>query len=122
MMFLVLYEKFLNPHWSRLVVENYHLTSIIPVSPAMWVLSAGLIEFMIGFMLFIGLKTRIVAAITFFVLSLSFFYFNEAVYSHITFFITLSIIFITGGGKFSIDTISNSIHNISLKNSNSPKI
>lgn len=103
MLFLAVYEKFLNPHLSRLVVENYHLTSIIPVTTEMWVLSAGLIEFAVGFALLIGFQTRLVAAIAFLVLSLSFFYFHEAVYSHVTLFTTLSILFVTGGGKLSID-------------------
>lgn len=103
MMFLAIYEKFLNPHFSQLVVDNYHLTSIIPVSPAMWVLSAGLIEFLVGLLLIIGLRTRLVAAIAFCVLTLSFFYFHETVFSHITLFGTLSVIFVTGGGKVSID-------------------
>jgi hypothetical protein len=35
MMFLAVYEKFLNPHLSEIVVHNYNLTSIIPVSPEM---------------------------------------------------------------------------------------
>ena len=105
MMFLALYEKFLNPHLSRLVVEDYSLISVIPVSSAMWVLSAGLIEFLVGFLLAIGFHTRLVAAIAFLVLTLSFFYFHEAVYSHITLFGILSILFVTGGGKASIDAI-----------------
>lgn len=103
MMFLAIYEKFLNPHFSQLVVDNYHLTSIIPVSPAMWVLSAGLIEFLVGLLLIIGLHTRLIAAIAFCVLALSFFYFHEAVFSHITLFGTLSVIFVMGGGKLSVD-------------------
>ncbi len=97
MMFLAVYEKFLNPHLSQLVVERYRLTSIIPVSTEMWVFSAGLIEFLMGFLLFVGFQTRLVSAIAFLVLTLSFFYFHEAVYSHITLFTLLSILFVTGG-------------------------
>jgi len=105
MMFLAVYEKFLNPHLSQLVVKNYQLTSIIPVSTEMWVLSAGLIEFTIGLMLLIGFQTRLAAVIAFSVLSLSFFYFHEAVYSHVTLFTILSILFVTGSGRFSIDKL-----------------
>ena len=103
MIFLAVYEKFLNPHLSQLVVENYQLTSIIPVSTGMWVLSAGLIEFAVGLVLLIGFQTRLAAVIAFSVLSLSFFYFHEAVYSHVTLFTILSILFVTGGGKLSVD-------------------
>ena len=103
MIFLAVYEKFLNPNLSQLVVENYHLTSIIPVSAGMWVLSAGLIEFAVGLVLLIGFQTRLAAVIAFSVLSLSFFYFHEAVYSHVTLFTILTILFVTGGGKLSLD-------------------
>ena len=103
MMFLAVYEKFLNPHLSEVVVYNYHLTSIIPVSPEMWVFSAGVIEFLVGLFLFLGFKTRLTSAIAFIVLSLSFFYFGEEVYSHVTLFSVLSVLFVTGGCKLSID-------------------
>lgn len=103
MMFLAVYEKFLNPHLSEIVVRNYHLTSIIPVSPEMWVFSAGIIEFLVGLFLFLGFKTRLTSTIAFIVLSLSFFYFGEEVYSHVTLFSVLSVLFVTGGGKLSID-------------------
>lgn len=99
MMFLAVYEKFLNPHFSSLVVERFHLTSAIPVSPALWVLSAGLIEFSVGLALVLGIKTRLTAAIAFLVLSISFFTFGEGVSSHITLFGILSVLFVTGGGK-----------------------
>jgi uncharacterized membrane protein YphA (DoxX/SURF4 family) len=95
MVFLAIHEKFLNPHLSELVVTQYGLNAIIPVSVAMWVLSAGLIELVVGSALLIGYKTRIFAAIAFIVLSASFFFFKESVYSHITLFASLSILFIT---------------------------
>lgn len=103
MMFLAVYEKFLNPHLFAAVAENFHLTSIIPVSPEMWALSAGLVEFIVGLALFVGFQTRLVAAIAFAVLTLSFFYFGEEVYSHITLFGILSVLFVTGGDRRSID-------------------
>ena len=103
MMFLAVYEKMLNPHLSALVVQNYHLNSVIPVSEAMWVLAAGAIEFLVGFLLLIGHQTRLVVVVAFLVLSLSFFYFHEAVYSHVSLFATLSILFITGKGHIKKD-------------------
>lgn len=105
MMFLALYEKILNPHLSELVVNNFHLTSVIPVDPSLWVVGSGIVEFVIGLMLILGLFTRLSSIIAFGVLSLSFFFFKEAVYSHITLFGLLSILFVLGGGVWSLDSI-----------------
>lgn len=105
MMFLALYEKILNPHLSEVVVNNFHLTSVIPVDPSLWVVGAGIVEFVIGLMLILGLFTRLSSVIAFGVLSLSFFFFKEAVYSHITLFGLLSILFVLGGGIWSLDSI-----------------
>lgn len=99
MLFLAFYEKLLNPHTAAQVVEQYGLTSVVPVSTAMWVLGAGVVESIIGLALLFGYRTRTVSAIAMFVLSLSFFYFGEDVYSHVTLFATLSIIFIYGNEK-----------------------
>ncbi len=99
MMYLAIFEKLLNPHTSELVVMQYGLATAIPVSPAMWVLSAGIIEFVIGLALLVRFKPRPMSAIAFVVLSLSFFYFEEAVYSHITLFATLFIMFVIGDRK-----------------------
>lgn len=103
MMFLAVYEKILNPHISELIVNNFGLLNVINVSPEMWVLGAGIIEFVIGFTLFVGWFTRVSSAIAFVVLSLSFFYFGEDVASHITLFGNLAVLFITRGGIWSID-------------------
>ena len=101
--YLAIYEKILNPRLSEFVVIATDLCSIIPVSEAMWVFSAGVIELVIGLMLILGLFTRLFAAITFFVLSLSFFYFGEEVTSHITLFGSLAVLFVTGAGPLSLD-------------------
>lgn len=103
MMFLAVYEKILNPHISEMIVMNFGLAEAIPVSASMWVVSTGIIEFVIGFTLFIGLFTRASSAIAFVILSLSFFYFGEDVSSHITLFGILAVLFITQGGAWSFD-------------------
>jgi uncharacterized membrane protein YphA (DoxX/SURF4 family) len=105
LMFLAVYEKFLNPHLSEAVVHDYRLTSIIPLTPEMWVLYAGIIEFLVGLFLFLGFRTRLTSAIVFVVITLSFFYFGEEVYSHATLFSVLSVLFVIGGGKISIDNV-----------------
>lgn len=101
--YLALYEKLLNPGFSDLVVHQYNLASIVPVDPSMWVLSAGLIELLLGMLIIIGFYTRTVAFVAFLVISLTFFYFKEAVYSHVTLFSALAILAIEGGGIFSVD-------------------
>lgn len=103
MVYLAIYEKILNPHISEIIVREFGLMNVFPVSPEMWVLSVGIIEFVIGFLLIVGFKTRLMSAVAFVVLSGSFFYFGEDVTSHITLFGVLAILFITEGGSFSYD-------------------
>lgn len=103
MIYLAVYEKFLNPVLTAQVVTEYGLDRVIPVSPAMWVLSTGIIEAVLGLMILGGIYVRIVSVVTVLVLSASFFYFGEAVYSHITLFGVLSVLMITGAGRFSFD-------------------
>jgi len=103
MIFLALYEKILNPHFSRLVVDQYALTDVVHVSSQMWVFGAGIIELVVGVCLLLGLYTRLVSVVAFLILSLSFFYFKESVYSHVTLFGLLSMLLVLGGGKWSLD-------------------
>jgi uncharacterized membrane protein YphA (DoxX/SURF4 family) len=98
-------DKLLNPHLFGAVVEQYGLTSYIPFSTGMWVASATLLELVLGLALLLGLQTRIVSVVTFLVLSLSFFFFGEEVYAHVTIFGTLFVLMVTGGGAWSIDEI-----------------
>ena len=93
----------MNPHASELVVQKYNLTSAIAVSPEMWVFSVGIIELVVGLFLLIGFKTRLTSAIAFAVLVVTFFYFKEDIFSHVTLFGSLSVLFITGGGIWSVD-------------------
>lgn len=113
---LALFEKILNPHWAEYVAIQYQLSSIIPVSSAIWVLGAGAIELLIGAFLIIGFQTRLVSAISFIVLSFSFFFFKEEVYSHITLFGALSILFVTGAGRASIDAWARTRYSDAIKN------
>ncbi len=110
MAYLALHEKILNPHLSELVVSQFHLTSAVPVSPAMWVFSAGMIELAVALCILVGFYTRLTSIIAFAVLVTTFFFFQEAVYSHVTLFGLLSILFVTGGGEiWSLDAFR-SIH------------
>jgi len=99
LLFLAVYEKLLNPRLSGFVVEATNLHDVIPVSTQMWVLSAGAVEALLGILLIIGFRVRLVSVVTFVVLALSFFYFKEDVTSHITLFGIMSILFIYGNTK-----------------------
>lgn len=99
LLFLAVYEKLLNPRLSGFVVEATDLHNVIPVSTEMWVLSAGAVEALLGILLILGYRVRLVSVVTFIVLALSFFYFKEDVASHITLFGIMSILFIYGNGK-----------------------
>lgn len=101
--FLAVYEKFLNPHDSELVVQTYNLMHVIPVPASLWVFGAGAVELILGVMLIIGFEIRVVSIISFLVISLSFFYFKESVYSHVTLFGALSMLLVTGAGILSVD-------------------
>ena len=103
MVYLAIYEKFLNPKASALVLLKTRLQDVVPVDASLWVLGAGLVELAIGLAIVAGFKTRLFSAIAFITLSLSFFYFGEEVYSHIALFAVLSAIFTFGSTAPSID-------------------
>jgi len=105
MIYLSLYEKILNPIFSDIIVREYHLQNVLNVSAPMWVLSVGMIELIVGLCLLFGFYTRLVSIIAFMILSLSFFYFKEDVYSHVTLFGLLYMLFVLGGGMWSFDNL-----------------
>lgn len=96
-------DKLMNPHIFGAIVEQFNLTTYLPLSTGMWVVSATLVELVLGLALLLGVQTRIMSAITFLILSLSFFFFGEEVYAHVTIFGTLFVLVVTGGGALSID-------------------
>ncbi len=102
LVYLAITEKFLNPHNFALVVEKYSMTSLVPVSAAMWTLSVGIFELFIGLMLVLGIHVRTMSLIAFITLSLSFFFFTEAVFAHVTLFSgTAALILLGPGSKIS---------------------
>ncbi len=105
MIYLGLFEKILNPLLAEHVVNQFSLTSIIPVTAATWTLATGIIETALGLIIMFGLFTRIAAIISIIVISITFFFFNEAVFSHVTLFGILSIIAVEGSSIFSLDNI-----------------
>ena len=105
MVWLAITEKAMNPRVCEAVVVDFKLESVIPVSPAMWVFTVGVIEFAVGLVLVLGLFTRTWSIVAFIVLTLSFFYFKEEVAGHVTFFGSLMVLMIKGAGALSVDNV-----------------
>lgn len=112
MIYLGLFEKLLNPNLMGHVINQFNLTSIIPVTAATWVLATGIIETVLGLIIMLGLFTRTASIIGIIVISTTFFFFNEAVFSHVTLFGVLSILAIEGSGIKSIDNIIKNKQNL----------
>lgn len=103
-LYLGLTQKLANPGQSLLVVEQYDLTSVVPVDPGLWVLGAGLVEMAVGVALLVGFFTRATAAVAFVMLTLTLFGLpNDPVLAHVTLFGMTSALFTLGGGPASID-------------------
>jgi len=97
-------EKLLDPGRALEVVARYHLTSLVPVSPNLWVLGAGLVETSLGLLLLAGILTRPAAVVAFIVLSSTFFGLpDDPVLPHTTLFGAASALVVTGAGRLSVD-------------------
>lgn len=102
---MAIMDKVMNPHLFGAVIEQFGLNSYLPLSTGMWVVSATLVELAVGLALLLGLHTRVISAVTFLILSLSFFFFGEEVYAHVTIFGSLFVLIVTGGGALSLDHV-----------------
>ena len=86
------------------VVDRYHLTTIVPVSPELWVIGASLIETTLGLAILFGVLTRFSAAIGFAVLTLALVALpGDPVIAHVGLFGLSSMLVILGGGRWSLD-------------------
>ncbi|HEX3218776.1 MAG TPA: DoxX family protein [Candidatus Limnocylindria bacterium] len=87
-------------------VAHYHLTSVIPVDPGMWVIGAALVESGLGLVIIAGLLTRASAILAFLVLTLALFGLpDDPVIAHVGLFGLSSVLVVTGGGRWSVDAI-----------------
>jgi uncharacterized membrane protein YphA (DoxX/SURF4 family) len=103
-MYLGVSQKWLQPADGMAVVAKYDLTSVVPVSPELWVFGAGLVEFGIGVLFLAGCFTRGAAVAGFVVLTTTLFGLSDdPVLAHITLFGLTSALLITGSGRFSLD-------------------
>ena len=88
------------------VVERYHLTSVVPVDPGLWVVGAGTTELALGVALIVGLFTRGVAAITFGTFTLTLFALpGDPVLAHVSLFGLATALLITGSGRIAFDNL-----------------
>ncbi|MFW5956366.1 MAG: DoxX family protein [Halorhabdus sp.] len=103
-LYLGVTQKWLNPESAMAVVAKYDLTAVVPVSPELWVVGAGLVEAGIGVAFLVGLFTRGGAAAGFLMLTTTLFGLPDGpVLVHGTLFGLLSVLLVTGSGRYSID-------------------
>jgi uncharacterized membrane protein YphA (DoxX/SURF4 family) len=85
-------------------VDGYGLTSVVPVTPEMWVVGAALLETALGAAIILGALTRLSAVVGFAVLTLALFALpDDPVIAHVGLFGLSSLLVILGGGRWSLD-------------------
>lgn len=95
---VVIYEQALA------AVEQYQLTSIIPVTPDLWVIGASLAETSLGLAILLGVLTRFSAVAGFAVLTLALMALpNDPVIAHVGLFGLSSVLVVLGAGRWSLD-------------------
>lgn len=102
--YLGVVEKLFKPGQALAVVAKYDLTSVVPVSPELWVVGAALTEMTIGIALALGLFTRACCGISIFMFVTTLFGLpDDPVMAHVSLFGLVSVLVITGGGAYSLD-------------------
>lgn len=97
---IVIYERALA------AVGKYGLTSVVPVTPDLWVLGAAVVETALGAAIILGVMTRLSAVIGFAVLTLALFALpDDPVIAHVSLFGLSSVLVILGGGRWSLDRL-----------------
>jgi uncharacterized membrane protein YphA (DoxX/SURF4 family) len=97
-------DKLLVPGRALETVEKYDLTSVVPVSPELWVVGAAGVESALGLAIVVGLFTRPAAMLGFAVLTLTLFGLpDDPVVAHVGLFGLSSVLVVLGGGRWSLD-------------------
>lgn len=97
---LLIYEQALA------AVDKYGLTSVVPVSPELWVVGAAAVETALGVAILLGALTRFGAVLGFVVLTLAVFALpDDPVIAHVGLFGLASVLVVLGGGRWSADAI-----------------
>lgn len=85
-------------------VARYHLTSLVPVAPELWVVGAALVEAVLGLAILLGVLTRASAVLGFAVLTLAVFGLpDDPILAHVGLFGLCSILVVLGAGRWSVD-------------------
>ena len=102
--YLGISQKLMNPGDALAVVEKYDLTAVVPVSPELWVLGAGLTEALVGVALAVGLFTRTFSGVALLLFTTTLFGLpDDPVLAHVSLFGLVSALMVTGGGPLSVD-------------------
>lgn len=99
-------DKLLIYDQDLVVVDRYHLTTLVPVSPELWVIGASLIETTLGMAILLGVLTRFSAVVGFAVLTLALLALpGDPVIAHVGLFGFSSMLVVLGGGRWSLDRV-----------------
>ncbi|PSQ16768.1 DoxX family protein [Halobacteriales archaeon QS_8_69_26] len=105
-LYLGITQKLLEPGPALAVVAKYHLTSVVPVSPELWVVGAGLAEAAVGVVILLGLFTRASCLVAFGLFATTLFGLpDDPVVAHLALFGLVSALLITGSGPLSVDRL-----------------
>jgi uncharacterized membrane protein YphA (DoxX/SURF4 family) len=99
-------QKLMNPGDALAVVEKYALTTVVPVSPELWVVGAGLAEVLVGVVLIVGAFTRAASFVAIGLFTLTLFGLpDDPVLAHVSLFGLASALVVTGAGPLSVDAL-----------------
>jgi uncharacterized membrane protein YphA (DoxX/SURF4 family) len=102
--YLGVVQKLFQPGQALAVVAKYNLTSVVPVSPELWVLGAALTETALGVALALGLFTRACCGVSVLMFTTTLFGLpDDPVLAHISLFGLVSVLIVTGAGAYSLD-------------------
>ncbi|MFW5935252.1 MAG: DoxX family protein [Halolamina sp.] len=102
--YLGVVQKLFMPGQALAVVAKYDLTAVVPVSPELWAVGAGLTEMVLGIALALGLFTRASCGVAILMFTTTLFGLpDDPVMAHVSLFGLVSVLVITGGGAYSLD-------------------
>lgn len=97
-------QKLLTPGDALAVVGKYGMTNVVPVSPELWVVGAGLAETAVGLALVAGAFTRACSFVAIGLFTTTLFAMpDDPVLAHVSLFGLVSVLVITGAGPVSVD-------------------
>jgi uncharacterized membrane protein YphA (DoxX/SURF4 family) len=99
-------DKLLVYEQALAAVDQYDLTSVVPVAPELWVVGAFLVETALGLAIILGVLTRASAVVGFAVLTLAMFALpDDPVIAHVGLFGLSSVLVVLGAGRWSVDRL-----------------